>query len=200
MESTEKHDGVVQSNPDNLVQTIEKVSAIFDKIKKGYPLEVELLCAVLPTILNDFFPPSDILTKVISEFLSPQQRYPKLLSRVVFQVFECAINQSQLTLLQDWVVFSLTNFTNSFSVGMATWCLTIFFISASTNRWLRALFPYVQTRIGRYEYEDRKILCVAAADFYNNLSNETQKKTFVDTFKKVKDQSDMPFNDLLASL
>lgn len=69
-----------------MVQTIEKVSAIFDRIKKGYPFEVEILCNILPTILNDFFPPSDILTKVIGEFLAPQQRHVKLLSRVVFQV------------------------------------------------------------------------------------------------------------------
>lgn len=75
-----------QTNPEHLVQTIEKVSAIFEHIKKGYISEVEILCSVLPDILNDFFSPSDILTKVIGEFLSPQQPHPKLLSKVVFQV------------------------------------------------------------------------------------------------------------------
>lgn len=49
-------------------------------------MEVDILCTVLPIILNDFFPPSDILTKVIGEFLAPQQRHAKALSRVVFQV------------------------------------------------------------------------------------------------------------------
>lgn len=118
----------------------------------------------------------------------------------VFQVFESAIRQEQLPLLQDWVVFSLSNFTQSFSIGMATWCLTCFFISASSNDWLRSYFPYIQTRVGRYEYEDKKLLCIAGADFYNNLPNETQKQKFVDNFKKVKDQPDTPFNDLLMSL
>jgi huntingtin len=75
-----------QTNPDHLVQTIEKISAIFEHIKRGYVFEVEILCFVLPDILNDFFSPSDILTKVIGEFLSPQQPHPKLLSRVVFRV------------------------------------------------------------------------------------------------------------------
>lgn len=76
----------VQSNPDHLEQTVEKISAIFDRIRKGHVFEVEVMCAVLPYILNDFFSPFDILTKVIGEFLSTQQPHPKLLSRVVFQV------------------------------------------------------------------------------------------------------------------
>lgn len=86
MLNTENTDGVVQSNPELFVQMIEKISAIFDRIKKSCPFEVELLCSVLPNILNDFFPPSEILTKVIGEFLSPQQPHPKILSGVVFLV------------------------------------------------------------------------------------------------------------------
>jgi huntingtin len=189
-----------QTNPDHLVQTIEKISAIFEHIKRGYVFEIEILCFVLPDILNDFFSPSDILTKVIGEFLSPQQPHPKLLSRVVFRVFERAIEEKQLPLLQDWVVFSLSNFTQSLSVGMATWCLTCFFISASSNEWLRSFFPYVQTRVGRYEYEDRKMLCIAGSDFYKNLTNSKQKETFIQNFNKIKDQPDTLFNDLLSSL
>ncbi|CAG9829715.1 unnamed protein product [Diabrotica balteata] len=188
------------TNPDSLVQTIEMVSAIFERIKRGYVYEVEILCSVMPKVLDDFFSPSDILTKVIGEFLSAQQPHPKLLSKVVFQVFQSAIQRNQLSLLQDWVVFSLSNFTQSFSIGMATWCLTCFFVSATTNDWLRSYFSYIQTRVGRYEYEDRKMLCIAGADFYKNLTNDKQRQTFIDNFTKVKDQVDTPFNDLLLSL
>lgn len=46
----------------------------------------------------------------------------------------------------------------------------------------------------------RKMVCIAGADFYNALTNEKQKTTFVETFTKVKDQPDTPFNDLLLSL
>ncbi|XP_050315238.1 huntingtin-like [Anthonomus grandis grandis] len=188
-----------QTSPDHLVQTIEKISAIFDRIKKSYINEAEVLCSVLPLILKDFFSPSDILTKVIGEFLSSQQPHPKLMSGVVFQVFDSAIQLNQLSLLQDWVVFSLSNFTQSFS-NMAVWSLTCFFISASPNLWLKAYFPYVQSRVGRYEYEDKKIFCIAGADFYNNLTSDNQRKAFVDSFMKVKDHTDMPFSDLLNSL
>ncbi|XP_076265784.1 huntingtin isoform X2 [Rhynchophorus ferrugineus] len=189
-----------QTSPDHLVQTIEKLSAIFERIKRSYAIEVEVLCSVLPLILKDFFSPSDILTKVIGEFLSPQQPHLKLMSGVVFQVFETAIEQCQLSLLQDWVVFSLANFTQSFSNTANTWCLTCFFISASSSEWLRSYFPYVQNRVGRYEYEDKKIFCIAGVDFYRNLTNDKQRQAFVDSFVKVKDQLEMPFSDLLNSL
>ncbi|XP_056637539.1 huntingtin [Diorhabda sublineata] len=188
------------TNPENLVQTIETISAVFERIKRGYVHEVEILCTVLPNVLDDFFSPADILTKVIGEFLSAQQPHPKLLSKVVFQVFQSAIQRNQLCLLQDWVVFSLSNFTQSFSIGMATWCLTCFFVSASMNDWLRLYFSYLQTRVGRYEYEDKNMLCIAGADFYKNLTNDKQRQTFVENFNKVKDQPDTPFNDLLLSL
>jgi huntingtin len=72
--------------PELLVKLIERSSIIFDKIKKGYPVEVQMLCAVLSEVLIDFFPPMEILTKVIGEFLSPQQPHPRLMSAIVFKV------------------------------------------------------------------------------------------------------------------
>lgn len=86
LENVSKSSDVVQTNPDHLVQTVEKITAIFERLRKGQVFEVDIVCAVLPNILEDFFSPSDVLTKVIGEFLSPQQPHPKLLSRVLFQV------------------------------------------------------------------------------------------------------------------
>ncbi|XP_011641684.1 huntingtin isoform X2 [Pogonomyrmex barbatus] len=185
--------------PETLVRSIERISAIFDKIRKGHPMEVEVLCTVLSCLLGDFFPPSEILTKVIGEFLSPQQPHPRLLSAVVFKVCEKACTCTEMELLQDWVIFSLPNFIQSLPMAMSTWCLSCFFISASTNHWLRALFPYVQSRIGKYEYEDKKILCIAASDFYHKLSKESQKKAFAETFEAAAKEPGTPFSDILAS-
>ncbi|KRT84434.1 hypothetical protein AMK59_2640, partial [Oryctes borbonicus] len=196
-------DAYSNDNPDNLVHIVEKISIIFDRIKKGLPFQVEVLCHVLPDVINDFFSPADILTKVVGEYLSPQQKYPALLSRIVFEVFENGIAQSQIALLQDWVVVSLPNFIQTFSTGMATWYLTCFFVSTSTNFWLRSIFPRVRTRIGRLEYEDRVMLCIAGRDFYNNLTTDKQRQVFVDAFRRAKEEGgepDSPFSDLLECL
>lgn len=75
-----------QTSPENLVQTVEKFSALFEYIKRGYIFEAEIVCSLLPQVLDDFFTPADILTKVIGEFLSAQQPHQKLLSKVVFHV------------------------------------------------------------------------------------------------------------------
>ena len=58
----------------------------FFRIKKGYPYEARVIARVLPAFLADFFPPQDIMNKVIGEFLSSQQPYPQLIAKVVFQV------------------------------------------------------------------------------------------------------------------
>jgi hypothetical protein len=56
------------------------------RIKKGYPYEARVITRVLPAFLADFFPPQDIMNKVIGEFISSQQPYPQLIAKVVFQV------------------------------------------------------------------------------------------------------------------
>uniref|UniRef100_A0A0C9Q4L0 Htt_0 protein n=1 Tax=Fopius arisanus TaxID=64838 RepID=A0A0C9Q4L0_9HYME len=129
--------------PEALMRTIERTSAIFDRIKRGQSMEVKILCAVLSEILGDFFPPFETLTKVIGEFLAPQQPHQRLVSGVVFKVCERVTGtDDQLTLLQDWVVFSLSTFIQSLPLVTSTWCLSCFFVSASTNKWLRALYPF----------------------------------------------------------
>lgn len=61
----------------------------------------------------------------------------------MLQVLSQACRESQLPLLQAWVVMSLNNFTQAQPVAMAMWCLSCFFISASINPWLRAMYPSV---------------------------------------------------------
>ena len=42
--------------------------------------------SVLPQFLDDFFPPQDVMNKVIGEFLSSPQPYPQFMATVVYQV------------------------------------------------------------------------------------------------------------------
>jgi len=44
----------------------------------------------------DFFPPQDVMNKVIAEFLSCQQPHPELMANVVFQVRAFSNNNNQL--------------------------------------------------------------------------------------------------------
>lgn len=131
--------------------------------------EASVICAILPQILNDFFPPSEILNKIILEFLSPQQAYPELMAEVVFnvidpmfirlnvmptifrfnillvwlQVFQNALRRSQSALIQDWVLSLLPNFYN-FPLPKAAFYSSCFFVSACTNPWLTAVYPLTQ--------------------------------------------------------
>lgn len=56
------------------------------RIRKGFPCEARVVARVLPQFLDDFFPPQDVMNKVIGEFLSSQQPYPQFMATVVYQV------------------------------------------------------------------------------------------------------------------
>ena len=56
------------------------------RIRKGYPYEARVITRILPSFLMDFFPPQDVMNKVIAEFLSCQQPHPELMADVVFRV------------------------------------------------------------------------------------------------------------------
>lgn len=135
------------------------------RIKKGCLLEVEVTTVIMAKVLTDIFPASYVLMRVVSEFLSPNQPHPTSMCTVVnqvcflfllhwrlfnmlfillfitiLQIFEQLIKESQLDLLQDWVITTLSNFTQGLQIPMAIYCLISFFISSSTNKWLRAMY------------------------------------------------------------
>ncbi|KAK7109044.1 hypothetical protein V1264_013160 [Littorina saxatilis] len=186
-------------DPESLILAMERVTVLFDRIKRGYPYEARVITRLLPAFLADFFPPQDIMNKVIGEFLSSQQPYPHLIAKVVFQVFNNLHQQSQQSLVQEWVMLSLSNFTQRSPVAMATWSLTCFFISASTNVWLKALFPHVLGRMGKLEVVDQRLFCLAALDFFRQLTDDMHRRSFLSTFQGVA-ATDSPYNDLLACL
>ena len=77
------------------------------RIKKGYPYEARVITRLMPAFLADFFPPQDIMNKVIGEFLSSQQPYPQLIAKVVFQV-------ARLFLQCYFVICSVSGRTHSY--------------------------------------------------------------------------------------
>ena len=81
----------------------------------------------------DFFPAADVINRVISEFISPGQPHQILLSGVLFSVFKQAADQDQTSMLQEWVLMALPNFTQRLPVSHSVWCLACFFISAASH-------------------------------------------------------------------
>ncbi|XP_025420820.1 huntingtin [Sipha flava] len=186
-------------DPDIIVVEMEKISVMFERIKKGCLLEVEVTTVIMAKVLTDIFPASYVLMRVVGEFLSPNQPHPTSMCTVVNQIFEQLIKESQLDLLQDWVITTLSNFTQGLQIPMAIYCLISFFISSSKNKWLRAIFPHVRLRLGRYDYEDKKLLCIAAMDFYGSLTNDNQKQLYKESFQS-SIKSKNPFEDIIYCL
>lgn len=57
------------------------------------------------------------------------------------QVFQTLHATGQSSMVRDWVLLSLSNFTQRTPVAMAMWSLSCFFVSASTSQWISALYP-----------------------------------------------------------
>jgi len=53
----------------------------------------QIVSKVLPVVVNDFLPPSEILNRVIAEFMTPSQAFPELMAPVLSQAC-CTLIQS----------------------------------------------------------------------------------------------------------
>jgi len=193
------------TDPELLMQMMEQMSILFDCVRRAGPPEAELLSEILPQVLIDFFPASDVVNRVISEFISPGQPHPPLLAGVLRQIFRAAVVQDQQSMLTEWVLVSLPNFTRRAPLSHSIWCLTCFFIAASNNPHLQDLFPHLLYRgrgpeaITSTSHEDRRLFCLAGADFFTMLTDKRQRDKFIQTFETAAEPGN-PYSDLLATL
>jgi len=190
------------TDPEMLMQMMEQMSILFDCVRRAGPTQAELLAEILPQVLIDFFPASDVVNRVISEFISPGQPHPALLAGVLKQIFRAAVSQDQQNMLTEWVLVSLPNFTRRAPLSHSIWCLSCFFLAASPNPWLQAMFPHLQHRQptdSTTPHEDKRLFCLAAADFYACLTDERQKAKFIQTFEAVAAPGS-PYAELLSTI
>ncbi|CAB4063222.1 HD [Lepeophtheirus salmonis] len=187
-------DGHGPSTPERLMHAMEQMSILFDCIRRSGPKEAHFLCQILPCVLVDFFPAADIINRVITEFISPGQPHQTLLAGVMFSVFKEA-SQEHSNMLQDWILTILPTFVKRSPISHSAWCLSCFFLCVppllnssiqeesqdssspfiQSDYWLQALFPHLQTRLGSFSSEDKKLFCLVAKEFYSHLQEEKPK-------------------------
>ncbi|XP_054167381.1 huntingtin-like [Oppia nitens] len=179
---------------------MEKLSVIFERLKTCHAYEAQQICNVLPHFLCEFFPTQDILNKCIGEFLSGQQTHAKHLANILFVVFNKLQNDSHLNIVHDWVILSLSSFTQLSPLNSAIWSLNSFLICASVNPWIRCAFAYIQTRYGLLEDIDRQLFFLVCYNFYNELKTEQNREAFRKTFQSVAELPDSPYSQVLRYL
>lgn len=86
MEKTEKSNGVVQDDPEIILQLTEKIDVLFNRIKLSTPETAIIYGDVLSQITKDLVPANEILTKVIKEMLVSTQPHVNVIAKVLFQV------------------------------------------------------------------------------------------------------------------
>ncbi|XP_066488921.1 huntingtin [Tiliqua scincoides] len=190
----------VASDSESVIVAMERVSVLFDRVRKGFPFEARVVARILPQFLDDFFPPQDVMNKVIGEFLSNQQPYPQFMATVVYKVFQTLHTTGQSSMVRDWVMLSLSNFTQRTPVAMAMWSLSCFFVSASTSQWISAILPHIISRMGKSEQVDINLFCLVAIDFYRHqIDEELDRRAFQSVFEVVASPGS-PYHRLLICL
>uniref|UniRef100_UPI00398E708C huntingtin isoform X6 n=1 Tax=Pristiophorus japonicus TaxID=55135 RepID=UPI00398E708C len=185
---------------ESVIVAMERVSVLFDRIRRGFPCEARVVARILPQFLDDFFPPQDVMNKVIGEFISNQQPYPQFMATVVYKVFQTLHNTGQSSMVRDWVMLSLSNFTQRTPIAMAMWSLSCFFVSASTSAWISALLPHIISRMGKSEQVDVNLFCLLAMDFYRKqIDEELDRRAFQSVFEMVATPGS-PYHQLLTCL
>lgn len=86
LENTEKSNGIVQDEPEILMQSTEKIEILFMRIRTATIEEAEVYGKVLGQILKDLLPPNEILTKVIKELLIMNQSNCVCIATIIHQV------------------------------------------------------------------------------------------------------------------
>lgn len=86
LENTEKSNGIVQDEPEIVMQSTEKIDILFNRIRNATTDEAEVYGRVLGKILRDLLPPNEILTKIIKELLILNQSNPIIISKIIHQV------------------------------------------------------------------------------------------------------------------
>lgn len=197
LENTELSNGIVQDEPDIIIQQIEKIEILFAKIRTTTPQGAKVFGEVLCQLIRDLLPPNEILTKVFKELMLNQPN-PDMIATVTHQVFRSAIDCSYLALLQEWLLCSLPNFLSLSQINKSVWCLTVIFISASLNQNLLKLFPEILSLPSYQQLNEREIdnFILSAKDFYRKLDQQQRTK-----FREIFRQSDsMVYRSLLQCL
>lgn len=86
LEHSELSDGIMQDDPEIIVQITDKVDALLHCIKSSTKDVARLSGMVLCQIIRDLVPPNEILTKVIKEFLSENQPYCDIVAKLIYTV------------------------------------------------------------------------------------------------------------------
>lgn len=186
LENTERSNGIVQDEPEIIIQQIEKIEILFAKIRTTTPQGAKIFGDVLCQLIRDLLPPNEILTKVFKELMLNQPN-PDIIATVTYQVFRSAIDCSYLALLQEWLLCSLPNFLAFPQINKSVWCLTVIFLSASLNQHLLKIFPEVLSLPSYQQLNEREVnnFILSAKDFYRRLEPSQKVK-----FKEIFQQSD----------
>ena len=129
----------------------------------------EMVSRVLPQLLLDVFQIDQLMTLLLSEFLSAGS-HPVMMVHVLREVFQHLVRTARENVMLKWAlvfVESLAKATGASHVRRV-WGLTCVFLAAARNKHLRCLFAEAASHVSL----DEELVVLAATDFYDSYARE----------------------------
>jgi len=167
------------------ISAMERLTVLLNRVTEGSRFEASAIGSVLSDFLADHFSPSDVMNKVIIELLNPMQPHPQVLIRALHSLIDALLQQEVPAVVCDWVLVSLPSFTGKNPAHFSVWALTCLLLSASTNAWVKALWPLAMSRHNACESQlDWRLFCFAVVAFHSQLSEKSQIDTLMQAIGK----------------
>ncbi|XP_065183780.1 huntingtin-like isoform X1 [Sycon ciliatum] len=180
--------------------SLEKVTILFDRMRKSFACDAKMVASVVPLLLEDFVDTTQAMNKMVSEVLTQHQPHPVILAVIMAQAFDTLRRRGLFHEIRDWVILSLGSFIQRSPVETAIWSLSCLFVSAANTQFVYSLFPYLLGRLGCVQADDRKVFLMAAVDFYSNQNLlDEQRSIFKEAFQLHSPKSSV-YSELLEEL
>eukprot|EP00050_Salpingoeca_kvevrii_P017991 m.69909 g.69909 ORF g.69909 m.69909 type:complete len:2734 (-) comp7845_c0_seq1:204-8405(-) len=123
--------------------TMERISSIFNYTRRCDQRDIRIVKRVLPLLMDDFFPPRQIMNIVMGELTVTQRPHPENIAVVVHNMFEILQRQGQQPALREWVVLSISSFLQRVPRSLAVSSLACLFVSVSEYGIIRSLLDWI---------------------------------------------------------
>lgn len=165
LDTTEKSNGIVQDEPEILMQSTEKIEILFTRIRTATGDEANIYGKVLGQILKDLLPPNEILTKVIKELLIMNQSNCVCIATIIHQVRTCIHKFEQ-------IFYSSIHYR--FSVPQSIHLISCFFRNGSFVRCkTSSRTPTTKNRFGSYQlFSFRQLQTRTCSNFFRFFSTK----------------------------
>ncbi|KRY56064.1 Huntingtin [Trichinella britovi] len=165
------------------IMVMERFDIILRKIAQSATEITNVLGVVCCEFLKDNFSPSDVIHKLVLDFMSNMKSadQQKVLIDILCSVLKDFQSKDEPTIF-NWILLLVPSIVEKRPSNLAISCLTCFFLSIFKEPWMEALRIIALNRLGKMEEFDTELFAFTVKRFKELLPNEILVNDFLAIF------------------